>query len=299
MKMVTELNAITELFARTQQRFLAFKGPILSNLVHNGDSYRRSFGDLDLMVDPAEFDATFHQLKERGYNLSFPNFKSLAQRRAFIRFSKAQNFYAPELGCTIDLHWRLLSQWIAFDIPFEELWRHHQVVKLANGVEIPTFSNEHQILFLAFHGSQDGWPRLKQLLDLTLALNNLKFDAREVYRRVGNRRPLFDRAVSLSVDLLGGVAPVGHRPFFKSEAHALRFLKHSMTLPAPPQLALLGPGLWERPNLYAIKECLRAILTPSTEDIKSVNLPHWAIDTYILIRFFRLVKKLISGHPIK
>lgn len=297
MKMVSRLSDLLACLSRANIRVLAFKGPTLSQLIYR-DPFQREYGDLDLMVAGEDFLRAKTSLAAIGYKDGYPSFPSKGQEAAIFRFYKAQSLHNHDIGCHVDLHWKLLSQWVAFDVCFEQLWATRQRVEMAGLCQVDTFSNEFQVLFLAFHGSQDGWPKLKQLLDLALALNTLAIDSELLYEIAGPRRPLLDRAVSLAVELLGAHPPEGHRPFFKGASQAQSFLLQSMARP-DPQLALLVPSLWESHPSVALVRTLWAILTPSIDDIARLKLPPWAINGYVLVRALRLLKKAIVRRQLK
>ncbi len=297
MKHLTRLQDILEAFSLADIRALSFKGPALSELVY-GDAFFREYGDFDIIVHPRDVFAACDCLRTLGFQTTYPKIDSTSKRVAVQRFHKAQTLQDTN-GITTDLHWHLLSQWVAFEIPFEELWDQRQILNLSDICRCDVFSNVHSIIFLAFHGSQDGWTKLKPLLDLALSLNNLEYDAAELYSIVGPRRPLLDRALSLAIDLLGATPPRGHRPFFQSQTDALEFLSRAQKANEPPQLALLAPNLWEGQPFVALCRSLKAVITPSVEDIESVELPEWAINSYYLVRLVRLLNKSLERRRFK
>ncbi len=296
MKMVSNLRTILEHLRQQKIPALCLKGPTLSRLIY-GESYQREYGDLDIIIPPAFASRTWTSLVDIGFEPGLPRFSKPGQNAALLRFGKAQNF--TRNGLSLDLHWRLLSQWIACETPFEELWRNRQEVELAPSFKCQTLSNEHQLLFLALHGSQDGWPKLKQLLDLSLALNRLDYDPTVLYRIAGPRLPLLRRSISLATELLGAQSPVPFAPFFEGRDSALKFLASSMSKADPPQLALLAPSLWEAPPLEILSRSIRAILTPALDDIEVLEFPAWASAGYIPIRLVRLIGKLLSRRQLK
>lgn len=293
MKMVAALQRLLQVLRSADIRVLCFKGPALSQLLFD-DPFRRDYGDLDIIIPPDQVHLACEALKEEGYESRRPYFETDAQREAHRIYGKAQNFSLPRPACKVDLHWKLLSQWAAFEIPFETLWTQRQTLSLANRWRCDTFSPVHTILFLAFHGSQDGWAKLKQLVDLTDALNTLQFDPVELRVAAGSRRPLLDQALSLAVELLNATPPTGFQSTFENRDTALEFLVTSMRRAEPPHAALLKPSLWSEWSVATVGTVLSATLTPSIEDIASVKLPLWTIPFYRIVRLGRLLKKAVQ-----
>lgn len=297
MKMVAVLREVLLALKEDAVDVLTFKGPALSQLLF-GDPFRRDYGDIDLMVRPAHLTRAYNCLKNLDFKLGPIPFSSPGQLRALHQFCKARTLHRGS-ATTIDLHWRLLSQWVAFEPCFETLWRARRTLDLAPDLEAQTFGPEHQILFLAFHGSQDGWVKLCQLLDLTLAMDMIAYEPAKLYAQAGHRRPLLDRALSLAVDVLGAKPPEGHRPFFASAELASSFLISTTGRTDAPQLPLLAPALWEGSPLAALSGSLRAILTPAVDDIASVKLPTWGVQGYVLVRLCRLLGKFLQRRKLK
>ncbi len=298
LKMIASLRGLVEDFQSHELRLIVLKGPVISSLLY-GDPYYRSYGDLDLLVSSRDEARAHALLTQAGYATS-EAFHSPGQKLAETSFLKARSYYHRELGVSIDLHWRLLSQWIAHEPEFDDLWSRRQQVPLEAITTCQTLGHADQVLFLAFHGSQDGWQKLRLLAEFGLAVERLPYQAEELFALVGNREPLLQRALTLAVDLLSVKPPRGFRPFFAGPEESLAFLLESMDLaPHVPQLALLSPKLWKDRSLTAFQGAAKALLTPSTEDIVSVRLPPQLVNAYIAVRIYRLLVKLVTRRQLK
>lgn len=298
LKMIASLKEVVELFRSHELRLMVLKGPVISSLLY-ADPYYRSYGDLDLLVHSQDAAQAHALLNEAGYS-SFDAFQGRGQRLAESKYLKARSYHHPQLGVSIDLHWRLLSQWVAHEPSFDELWSRRQSVQLETITTCQSLGNADQVIFLAFHGSQDGWQKLRLLVEFGLAVERLQYDPQELFNLVGNREPLLQRALTLAVDLLSVKPPQGFRPFFAGSEESLAFLLASMNLaPDVPQLALLSPKLWKHRSPAALQGAAKALLTPSTEDIVSVGLPQQLVNAYVLVRIYRLLVKLATRRQLK
>ena len=274
-------------------RVLTFKGAVLSQLLY-GQLSSRPFGDIDLLIAPEDLPRVQALFLEMGLRRGYPSGLSAAQDKALVCFSKAMTFSKQGGRNFVDLHWRLMSQWLALELPFDDLWQRRQVVDVQGFGLWPTLGSEDQALFLALHGAQDGWVKLKTLLDLSCFLGRHQLDGELVCRLSGPRLALLRQGVGLSCCLLGIIHPREMEPFFKSEQRAYEFLRDSMLAKEPPHHRLLLPPLWSCSALEALRRSVAALLTPAVDDIRSVDLPPPLIKAYVLVRCFRILKKAVQ-----
>lgn len=275
-------------------RTLAIKGPSLSSVLY-GDITKREFGDIDLLVPPSEIRRVVDFLDAEGLRRTYPGKLQAGQELAFFRYSKAQSYFHSEFRGSLDLHWRLLSAWVGADIlPFERLWERRQVLNHESLRPWASLGNEDTIVFLALHGFQDGWPKLKQILELAVALEVLDFDWQAMIEHAGPRAVLVERAIELCVHLTGVPHPERMTYYYSGPQAALETWLEMAKAPKSPQGNLLKPGLWSCHSSEALMRSLQALLNPSIEDITSTELPLNLVGMYPFIRLFRLVKKALN-----
>ena len=182
-------------------RVLAVKGLSLSLTLY-GDISAREFGDIDLLIAPQDALRAVEILEADDLRRSYPGKMKPGQEFAFFRYLKAQNLMASGGRGQLDLHWRLLSSWVGADLlPFEELWSRSKVLERDGLTPWRSLGDVDNLVFLALHGFQDGWPKLKQFLDLAVALEVLDYDWSEVLRVAGYRAVLVEQAVEMCVRL--------------------------------------------------------------------------------------------------
>jgi putative nucleotidyltransferase-like protein len=276
-------------------RFLSLKGLSLSKLLH-GNITSRAFGDLDLLIHPSDAVATLCLLEDLGLVRTYPRALTPGQDLALVRFGKAQNLAQPNTSLSLDLHWRLLSSWIGSDLlPFAQVWERSQELERQGLSPWRTLGNADTIVFVALHGFQDGWFRLKQLLDFALALQVLDYDWNEVMQLAGPRAVLVEMATELTCRLLGIQQPGPKTRHYSSDEQAYEDWLKMATSPRTPQGWLLKRRFWSCPLPEALQRTLKGLLTPSLEDICSVSLPPSLVSAYPLVRGWRLLTKAISS----
>src|SRR5438105_2904860 len=85
-------------------RALAFKGPVLSQIVY-GNPAQRPIGDLDLLMAPEEVWSAADALRAAGFRARHDY--TPRQRAAYLRSEDEYNL-AREDGAMVELHWELL-----------------------------------------------------------------------------------------------------------------------------------------------------------------------------------------------
>ncbi len=271
-------------------RFLGLKGLSLSQILY-GDICRREFGDLDLLVAPEDALRAIELLEDEGFVRTYPNKFSKSQDLALVRYGKAQNLYRKASSLSLDLHWKLVSSWIGDDLyPFEALWERSRVLNRQGMRPWRTLGSEDTLLFLALHGFQDGFPRLKQILDLSQALESLECDLERALELAGPRAALLERGVELVTWLLGTGESGSH---FSSRTQARDFWLRMATREKTPQSNLLRLEYWSCSAPEAFLRSVKAMMTPALDDLSSLSLPSLLIGMYPLVRAFRLISKAV------
>ena len=292
----TALERILESLSRHHVPALTFKGVAWALLAY-GDILTRPFGDLDILIPRSHWPEAKVALAACGYGCE-PHRREPAREAAFLRYSKCQEVPNPRHAPELDLHIGLYSQWIAFETPFADLWARRAEVHLDNIGPFPTFGKADAIIFTCLHSYQDGWAYMKGLLDLALLLERHQPDWCHLVEIAKERTPMIEMAVAFAVQLLGAPVPRGWSVPFDPETTLAIYLDMA-SLSEPPQLGLLAPKLWSGSRLLALGRSVRAVCSPSDEDLNSVRLPRPLIGLYPLIRVVRLLSKVCSRRKFK
>src|SRR5262249_16940721 len=111
---------------------------------------------------------------------------------------------------SVDLHWRLSGKGVAFPLQLAEIWPKLEKVTVA-GRTVLTLAHDDLALFLAAHGTKEGWRSLIWVCDFAEVLSKYEgVDWMEVLRhaqRLHSSRSLL-LAIFLAADLLGAKAPL-------------------------------------------------------------------------------------------
>lgn len=223
LSQTAELIRLTGLFAKEGIRVLAVKGVALSQLLH-GNLARRGFGDMDLLVDPAQMWKAHDLVLAAGYGNGGAKLPLLWQR------SDAQPFirdlpYRHSGGHLLELHQRLTDDPDFFPLDFETLWADRQEIPGWGG-SVHTMSQRHLALYLCVHGAAHGWQRLCWLVDMATLLQSPEIAALALFdaEAMELRQPMVD--VLCLCDALLGVRPVpGILSDIRGQAWVVRYCR--------------------------------------------------------------------------
>jgi hypothetical protein len=166
---VSELLRLFTEIARASIPVATFKGVILAESIY-GDLSLREFSDLDIIVHDADASKVEDILTAGGY---VPDFPDRDYRSAFLAYQGQYAFRNKQTGFSVDLHWRLSNKGEAFPLKVEEIWSRLEHVEIG-GREVPTLANDDLSLFLAAHGTKEGWRLLKWVCDFAEILHKCR-----------------------------------------------------------------------------------------------------------------------------
>jgi hypothetical protein len=199
-----ELLRLVDALRKERVAVAAFKGPVLAEVTY-GDLFFREFVDVDFFVREEHLDKAEEVLTSSGYRTYRPG---RPFRSAFLSYYCQQMFKGPN-GVVVDLHWRLASKNVAFPIRPAEIWGRLRRATIS-GREIATLADEDLALFLAAHGTKEGWERLMWVCDFAELLRKHRdIDWKVVLdraQRAHSSRPLL-LAIALASTLLEAPAP--------------------------------------------------------------------------------------------
>jgi hypothetical protein len=290
-----ELVRLFDAFQNNNIRLATFKGVALAATVY-GDLSLRELCDLDLLVPESDLSAAETLLKHSGYEavVADQNYRS-----AFLRYQGQYLFRLGQTGMLVDLHWELASKGFTFPLRSQDIWRKLATWSIA-GRSIPTLSPEDNALFLAAHGTKEGWRFLTWVVDFAEFLRkHPEVDWLSLLRQAERShcaRPLL-LAVLLSSELLDAPAPPILLEFAQNHS-GVRALsdkaKERILHPEPSgELddfldALTTHDRWRD----RIRPVFALLTTRTASDFKTMPLPKPLWNVYYLTRPFRLATKL-------
>ncbi len=158
------------------------KGGPLGILAYGSSSIRHS-KDIDLLVDPSRVTETGAMLMQLGYTrLVPPEAWSQDQVSDFRVLRSHFEFFNPQTGAQVELHWRLAANsHFGVQFPPTNTWRG---VNVGGGLSIPMLAHPDLVEYLCVHGASHAWSRLKWLADVA-ALLRLHPELIEILRQRG------------------------------------------------------------------------------------------------------------------
>lgn len=290
-----ELLRLSSAFQRNGVAFAAFKGVALAQALY-GDPASREFVDLDILVQESDLHDSEAVLAACGYRAAF---QDRDYRSAFLSYHGQYGFYHRDAHVSVDLHWQLSGSGVAFPLQAKEIWRGLTEVTIC-GRKIPTFGRDELALFLAAHGTKEGWRSLVWVCDFAEFVHqNRDIDWERLLDRA--RRAHSSRSLLLAVFLASTLLDVCVSEKLLEEARrtpqirALADEARNGLLGAAPvgQIAALLKKLDTHDRLIdRFIRVAKLVARRTVSDYQAVPLPANLWGFYWFLRPFRLAGKL-------
>jgi hypothetical protein len=292
--MAGELLRLLRSFNENEVPVVTFKGPTLAEAVY-GDLSLREFSDLDLLIRVQDLAKAEDILLDCGYTAQFPD---RDYRNAFLSYHGQYAFRRGQSDLWVDLHWQFSEDGVVFPLRAAEVWPRLIEGTIA-GRTVPSLAHDDLGLFLAAHGTKEGWRRTLWLCDFAEFLRRYRhldwIAILERAQRSHSSRQLL-LAVELAATMLDAPAPAEllNQARNSSAVQSLaRRAREGMLLTAPK-------GSWEfRFGLNTHDKWLHRLLpitalltTRTAGDYRAMPLPKSLWGLYYLTRPFRLVGRL-------
>jgi hypothetical protein len=199
-----ELLALLDRLKAAGIEAIPFKGPVAASVCY-GDLEARPFGDIDLLVAPADVRGAMEVMARSGYAPLIP--LSETQRAAFLRHRTEYPLQRPARGGIVDLHWELFHRQFCFPLaPDRSRMREVEIA----GQLVRTMGNEDQLLMLCAHATKHLWVRLEWIASVAwLVARHAEIDWELAEARAGSLGGLrmLGLGLALAHDLLGSRPP--------------------------------------------------------------------------------------------
>jgi hypothetical protein len=297
LRFSAELVRITQAFAEIGIEVLAHKGPALAQLLY-GDPTSRQYGDLDLLVQPADVARARDVLQQLGYS---PQLQlSLRQERAYLQSGYEYVFALGDQRNLLELQWRILPRFYSIEFDLKAMFPRSVEVTI-EGFCVRGLGPEDLMLVLCAHAAKHGWGQLGMLRDIA-TLAGFKLDWDWVFREARRIGVLRIVAISLLLarNLLGSLFP---DIADTGEVHAAGKMAHTIQTGLADgecpdtssaqyfrDFARLRERWQDRMRMGS-----RLVLTPSVGEWERVRMPDSMFGLYQMVRIGRLVKRAVYG----
>jgi hypothetical protein len=296
-----QLVRLNRRFRAEEIRVLAFKGPLLSDLLYGDVSLRRA-GDLDLLIERHNYKRAKVLLEQMGYRMT----PELTERQEAshlashceIQFVKDQGF------SVVDLHWELAPKSFTFRMSADDAFRNSQLIEFS-GELFETFGHEDLVLYQCMHAAKHLWTRFEWICAIAELLG--KKDFIDLDKLIAKARQVRgERMLALGLRLVDrfyeGTVP---KSLFDSLDRNCLMQKMANELATDIfRMRVNNPGSIES-GLYnfrimdhkrdAARSMLRAIFLPTLADWEALTLPSPVHAVYYLYRPLRLMKLYASA----
>ena len=296
-----QLLSVLQLFAASGIRALAFKGPILGEMLY-GDLGLRQAGDLDILIGKDDFIRSKELLQSNSY-LMEPQLTA-AQQKSHLRFHCEIQFVHRDQFSVVDLHWGLTPKNFPFTLSFEDLWERRKSTRLA-GHSIETFAAEDLLLYLCVHGAKHYWIKLEwvaAVAELIRSSGRLDWDAIITRARETNTEKILILGLMLARDLFDIDLPQefcqvveGRKGSHQSARAIAKDLFRDYRKPTPLEMIRLNFELMDRPR-DAMHSLLLAVMLPTISDWQAKSFPDALYPLYYVLRPIRLLNKHRRRH---
>ena len=307
------LLKLIDAFHSSNIAVLPFKGPVLAIRAH-GDLSLRRYGDLDLLIHPADLARSIEMLKANGY--SPLTSATWLQKTTWNISDKKDILFTSDKGdLPVELHWKLSGSHFALPLEEDRLWARAEETTIA-GRNISTLSFNDLLLYLCLHGSRHSWERLGWISDINELIGSTDTIAWEQLTAEADRlgcRNVLGLGLYLVHDFFGGEFAIPNWERIKNDrmfreiaanVHSSLFADEATNWVIGDRYAYhlqLREKLTDRwkLHLHYLRWYLKIIFTPNRSDEGVFHLPRWLVSLYYVLRptrlFYTYVIKSKSG----
>jgi hypothetical protein len=273
---------------------LPYKGPVLAETLY-GEVTRREFGDLDILILPADVPRAKAALRDLGYEPALE--LGAGMETAYIKSGYEYSFNVMSRPNLLELQWRIVPRFYSVDFNVADFFDRADEVNF--GVcSVRTLCAEDLLLVLCVHAAKHVWIQLSWLCDIARLIDSRSLDWQAIFdeaRRLGIER-ILTLNLLLAHKLLGSPVPYG--PLAEDPQTAvladeiLRVIERSSHYDTESiayfRLMMRLRERWQD----RVRFLWRLALTPSVSEWSAVRFPKLLHPLYRLVRLWRVAKRL-------
>lgn len=201
MAQTVELCRIGATFTERGIDWITIKGPALAMLAYGNVAAKPSH-DIDLLIHPGAQADAFAAMRALGY--ASMDGQDRATPGSLDHVRKDSQWRDPTDKVTVELHTRLFINRAV--VPTLGMESPREAVALGTGRTLPTLARPEQLVYLAVHGANTNWHRLKWIADFAALNRCSSADQRAAARaraaQLGAHH-IHDSALALAATLFG------------------------------------------------------------------------------------------------
>ena len=302
MRRTSELLEVIELFNKNNIDYMAIKGPVLSQLIHD-DISQRQYSDLDILVKQESVSMVGKLLEEHNYKASH-NVEFL-QNKILLKVGKEFEFFHITSNNLLELHWKLFTNKDISEKRLKSFSYSYQNILISHK-KVRTLNIEGLLIYLSLHGSKHYWERLAWVVDIDrlISQNSIKWE--RIKRIVFNMKneKTFYLGLLVSVHLFQTKLPKDillKAESFKDISLAVdnivkllysNIIKIEEDNKVSQIEKIINIAQIKDTNLNSLRHYFFALLQLKELDVYVINLPYLLSPLYYVIRVFRMLFKL-------
>jgi hypothetical protein len=300
MKMTTELTRVVRLLDENGIKYIALKGPVLSQLIHD-DTIQRQYSDLDILVKKEDIYKTGQLLYDNGYTSEYE--LKFLKNKTLAYVGKDFTFQHKESNILIEMHWKLFLSKHIIDLD-KNLFTTPLLPVNINHYSVLTLSYEYLLVYLCLHGSKHYWERIEWIVDIDRLIRSntsINWDEIQILCQTMRIEAMVYLGFAVSSKLLNTPIPDQINDAIKKfknvytaqndvisliYAHDIANDNHSHT-----QENLLKEAPLKDTAFISFKHYFLTYFQINQVDVFTINLPAYLSFLYYPIKFFRLFLK--------
>lgn len=167
LSLTRDLMGLVTLFRTNNLFILPYKGPALAAQLY-GDVAMRQYGDLDVVINKADWAKVDRLLKSDGWEIDYQ--LNPIQESFFQKGYNVHSYFSSRRNTTLEVHWAFAEPLYSFPALLTDLRAPTGKVPIADG-HVPGLSPEELLFILCFHGTKHKWERLCWLVDIAYLLH--------------------------------------------------------------------------------------------------------------------------------
>lgn len=303
MTMTTELLNIMRLFDNNEIEVIAFKGPVLSQIIH-GDITQRQYADIDILLyNGNELFSSGELLIKNGYVFDYT--LKFLKNNALLKIFKDVTFSNPRVS--LELHWKLFEDKFIQNNNANKFDFNADYCEI-NGYKVRTLQLESLLFYLCIHGSKHFWERIEWIVDIDRLVRiseNINWVKIDSYAKIMKTEVMLYLGLALTHQMFDTPLPdwildkINKNQKVKKLVNIINeeFLNNPIIEINEEKISwkYISMSSMIHDNwILAMKTFFKNIFQIKVEDVYLINLPRILSPLYYIIRPFRLVTDFIK-----